>query len=104
RYQNGLLNAKNLAEFEVKATDEHSLVRIQPEIVSSQSMRSVNLGVAITPVRRAFVVEGPWGSSTWLNGVNASAVIRCSGDNTTVLQFGLALSFFLNRSMLINGG
>lgn len=104
-YKDGLTNQTALPPFEVKKLDDHSLVRIQPELMSSQDMRSVNLGVAITPVTRTFFDAGPWhGGKTWLNGVNPSAVIRFSGDDTTVLQFGGAVSLFANKSMLFNAG
>lgn len=104
KYHNGFMNTTKLATFEVEAKDEHSRVRVQPELMSSRNMRSVNLGVAITPVSDRFFKSGPWEDGWFLNGVSPSAVIRFSGDNTTVLQFGFAVSVFLNRSMLFNTG
>jgi hypothetical protein len=107
RYQDGLLDATSLGSFEVKKQDEHSLVRIQPQLMSSYSLRSVNVGVAITPVSRRFFEVGPWTGpwKKWIfSGISPSAVIRFSGDDTTVLQFGFAASLFVNRSMLFNAG
>ena len=99
-YDNQTTNTVPLPLFKVETLDDHSLVRIQPELMTNHSFRSVTAGVAITPVSKQFFTSGPGFLTTW----RPSAVIRFSGDNTTVIQFGFGLSVFLNRSMLLNGG
>lgn len=104
RYASGLTATKSLPSFLVKKKDDHFLVRIQPQLMASHNLRGINLGVAITPVAQRFFESGPWSGCPWLNGINPSAVVRFSGDNTTVLQFGFAVSIFANDSILFNTG
>lgn len=107
KYHSGFTNATELAAFEVQPVDTHLLVRIQPELLATKNMRTVNLGVAITPVTRKFFASGPWhdcsGSLCIMNGINPSAVARFTGDNS-LLQFGVGVSIFFNQSMLMNAG
>ncbi|HEX8819147.1 MAG TPA: hypothetical protein VF794_04420 [Archangium sp.] len=103
-YENGLINNRELGYFSVASQQEYSLVRIQPEIMTSRKFRAVNLAVAVTPVHPEFFKSGPWKNSWFMNGFSPSMVVRFAGDNTTLVQFGVAASFFLNRAMLINTG
>ncbi len=107
KYHNGFTNATKLAAFDIQTVDDHSLIRIQPELMASKNLRSVNVGVAITPVGKEFFKSGPWHNCSShlciMNGLNPSAIARFTGDNT-LLQFGVGLSLFFNQSMLVNAG
>ncbi|NMO21204.1 hypothetical protein HPC49_29290 [Pyxidicoccus fallax] len=104
KYENGQLNQRGLGAFEVTTVNDHSLIRVQPELLTTRSFRAVNLAIAVTPVSERFFDKGPWQDGFLLNGLSPSLVVRFSGENATLVQFGLAASLFLNRAMSINGG
>lgn len=100
----GAIDTRRLGEFAVDEASDHSLVRVQPALLANQRLRAVNVGVAVTPVSDSFFRAGPWRGGFWLNGISPSAIVRFSGDGAALLQLGLGVSIFLNRSFVLNGG
>jgi hypothetical protein len=100
----GVIETRRLEEFAVDEASDHSLVRVQPALLANQRLRAVNVGVAVTPVSDSFFRSGPWRGGVWLNGISPSAIVRFSGDGAALLQLGLGVSIFLNRSFVLNGG
>jgi hypothetical protein len=104
QYKGGLLSVERLGTFEILDTEQRSLVRLQPGLVT-RSTQTVSVAVTVTPVRPAFFEQGPWRQGSWLlNGLHPSVVVRVSGESVASLQFGLAASLFANRAFQFQGG
>jgi len=94
-----------IPKFVVTAKDEHSLVRVQAELLATNRARQVAFGVAISPVRRAFFKDGPWRNGCLaLCAITPQALIRLSGDQTTLLQVGLGLGVYMTQPIQFNAG
>lgn len=83
--------------------DTHTRLRLQAELLATNRLRAISFAVAVTPVRRAFLTDGP-GGCFFGCAVTASAVLRIAGDDKTVVQFGGAVGINLLRAFQINGG
>jgi hypothetical protein len=102
-YDNGAVQQRTLV-VKPRARDTHSLVRIQAEILATNRFRSVSFAVAVSPVRRAFFTAGPSPSCIALCAITPTALLRLSGDDKTVVQFGGGLALNLARAFQVNGG
>lgn len=87
----------------VESVDEHSRVRIQAEVFTTNRLRTVNLGATISPIFcDSFFKFGPW--SKGVCGLVPIATIRLSGDTSTVVQVGAGIGIFFTQSMQLNFG
>jgi hypothetical protein len=96
---------RRIPKFVVATRDEHSLVRVQAELLATNRARTVAFGVAISPVVRAFFKDGPWrhGCIAFC-AITPHALIRLSGDQTTLLQMGVGLGFYVTPPIQFNTG
>jgi hypothetical protein len=95
----------SLPKFVVKSQDEHSLVRVQAEILTTNRARAVSFAVAISPVTRGFFESGPW--RDWcvvFCGITPQALVRLSGDQGSVVQIGLGLGIYITPPFQFNAG
>jgi hypothetical protein len=88
----------------VSARDTHSLVRLQGEILATNRLRAVSFAVAVTPVARSFFTQGPGFECIVLCAVTPTALLRLSGDDKTLVQFGAGLGLNLSQAFQMNGG
>lgn len=98
-----------IGRFRVKPEVTRSLVRIQAEVLATNRLRTIALGVAMTPVTERFFTSGPWncGGKFWRHfgcTVAPTALLRISGDQTSILQLGFGASVYVTRSFLFNAG
>lgn len=94
---------KRTIPIKVRTRDTHSRLRIQAALLATNRLRAVSFAVALTPVRREFFTEGT-GGCVFGCALTMSALLRISGDDKTVVQFGGGVGINFVRAFQVNAG
>ena len=90
-------------EIDARARDTRSRLRVQAQLLATNRLRAVSFAVALTPVRRKFLTDGPCGC-VFGCALTMSGLLRIAGEEKTLVQFGLAAGLNLVPAFQINGG
>ena len=105
KYEDGTVGRRTLM-LKTRARDSHSLVRVQGEILATNRLRVVSFAVAVSPVSRQFFTDpdGPSWHCLAFCRFTPMALLRLSGDDKTVVQFGGGVALNLVRAFQVNAG